>query len=379
MLPKINGITVPLDWSKIDTCAGGCTHGNYSWSTFDGSLSSYISGSGNFCKGAVLCKLNFEVNAASGSSPNTATPSYVFTLGWAHTCCGGTATPLDVCFCSGYPGSGSSSGCNQTDSSGVPASWERQFWSAYENFITEVITHFGSDASYKAQVGYIRLGIATGGGGVIPCPTQEMTVPSGAPLSLTVWQAYANTIFSYAASQSPPMIIEGSGYGGENIYITNAWADAVATAAISNGAGYGAESLAFHDLTLHASGSPCSNDWCNIFDSNFINSPKMLGLQTISPSDPSCTSDPGAALTCSLVYVLPFATERHANVFELGYPDLLCAYDNSSPEYTSAYCPSGYAPYGPYKTAIANAEAGVPRGTSVIGGSAKVSGSATVK
>ena len=157
------------------------------------------------------------------------------------------------------------------------------------------------------------------------------------------------------------------------------WADAVASAAISNGAGYGVESLALHDLTLYAEGMPCSNDWCGIFNTYFIQAPPMLGLQTVSQSDPSCTTDGGAGAACSLVYTLPFATERHANVFELAYEDLLCAYDTDTmPEYVTAYCPSTYAPYGPYQTAIANALAGQPSGTSTIKGRASITGSASV-
>jgi hypothetical protein len=269
-------------------------------------------------------------------------------------------------------------GCDQvTDTSGVPASWEQPSWWAYETFIKEVIEHYGTDVTWHSQVGYIRFGLTIGGTGVIPCPSEEMTVPAGAPLALPVWSAYANTIFAYAATQNPPMIVEGSGYGGA-APITTAWADAVASAAIANGAGYGAESLALHDLTLYSGGSACSNDWCGIFNNYFAQAPRMLGLQTISKSDPTCTSDPGPGLTCSLVFVLPFATERHANVLEIAYEDLLCAYDMATPEYVTSFCPTHSAPYGPYQTAIANVLAGKPKGTAVIGGSAKVAGNASV-
>jgi hypothetical protein len=104
----------------------------------------------------------------------------------------------------------------------------------------------------------------------------------------------------------------------------------------------------------------------------------MLGLQPVSQSDPSCTTDGGAGAACSLVYTLPFAT-RHANAFELAYEDLLCAYDTDTmPEYITSYCPMSYAPYMPYQTAIANALAGQPNGTSTIKGKASVTGKAAV-
>jgi hypothetical protein len=374
--PHITGITVPLSWALIDSCSTttNCTPGNYHWTTFDNSLAPYIAST---CSGSP-CQINFEVNAASGSSPNSATPSYVLTSMFAFSCCG-SALGMDVCFCPNYPGSGvSGTGCQHSqppDATGVPAAWEPEFIYAYKKFITEVITHYGSVVSWSSQVGYIRFGIGTGGGGVIPCPAQETTVPTSAPLNLAGWSTYADTIFSWASAQSPPMIIEGSGYGGENVTITTAWADVVAAAAISNGAGYGVESLAVHDQTLYAAGSPCSNDWCNSFNTYFIQSPPMLGLQTISISDPSCTSDPGASQTCSLVYVLPFGTERHANAFELAYEDMLCAYESG---YGGSTCTVGSATNG-YAAAIANALAGKPNGTAAVAGRATITGQAAVQ
>lgn len=287
-LPNITGITVPLAWSQIETSQGSYT----GWTTFDGTLSPYIASSGNKCAGGLACKINFEINAASGSSPNSATPGYVLTSSWAFSCCLLTEA-MDVCFCTDYPGSMGSSGClhNDSDTTGVPASWQQPFSEAYETFVKEVISHYSS-VSWSSQVGYIRFGLGVGGGGAIPCPSQEMGDPVGVKLSLLAWGSYASTIFSYAATRNPPMIIEGSGYGGVGA-ITTAWAEAVASAAISNGAGYGVESLALHDLTLYAEGMPCSNDWCASFNTYFIQSPPMLGLQTIGISDHRAPAIPG--------------------------------------------------------------------------------------
>src|SRR6202043_201539 len=103
-------------------------------------------------------------------------------------------------------------------------------------------------------------------------------------------------VFSYAESLNPPMIIESSGYGGENNVITLAYADAVAQNSISYGAGFGAESLAFHDMVLYSQEQPCSNDWCNVFNTYFGIAP-ILGMQNISKTaDAHCNTDPGAGL-----------------------------------------------------------------------------------
>jgi hypothetical protein len=172
------------------------------------------------------------------------------------------------------------------------------------------------------------------------------------------------------------MTIEGSGYGDQND-VGTAYADAVASAAASNGAGIGAESLALHDGTLYASGQPCSNDWCSIFNTNFFKAP-ILGLQSVDISEAGCTSDPGTGKTCSLAYVLPFGTQRHANVFEIANEDLLCAYGGSTYS-NGTHCPSGFSPYLPYQVAIQNAALGLPGSTSVTGGKASVSGTAVLQ
>jgi hypothetical protein len=193
------------------------------------------------------------------------------------------------------------------------------------------------------------------------------------PLTVSVWQNYANSIFSYAALQSPTMIIEGSGYGSPaQPNVGSAYADAVASAAVANHAGVGAESLALNDQFLYAAGLPCSNDWCNIFNTYYFQAP-IRGLQTISQSDPTCTSNLGPGNACSLIYILPFATQRHANVLEIANEDLLCAYGVS---YSGCSEPN---PFPPYVTALANAAVGQPSATSTTDGNAAATGKATLQ
>lgn len=393
VVQHIAGITVPVNWADVDDCSTPpnppvpCT--TYNWMAIDAAVTPYTGNIPPLClSGTEVCVINFEVNAASGGigihATNTATPYYVFTSAWASSCCG-SSPPVDACFCPNYPGDNpvSSPGCQNTqppDTTGVPAGWEQPFITAYEGFISAVVARYNSSgAGYK--VGYIRWGLGTGGGGVIPCPTQEMAPapptsngPS-IPLTLSVWQSYASTIFSFAASTHPTMLMEGSGYGNA-ADVGIAYADAVASAAAANGAGIGAESLALNDQFLYASGAACSNDWCNIFNTYALQAP-MLGLQTIDTSEPSCTSDPGAGKTCSLVFVLPFGTQRHANVFEIANGDLLCAWGGAA--YSSTPCPSMTSPYAPYKTAIQNAASGLPNSTSITSGSAVASGTGSVR
>jgi hypothetical protein len=203
---------------------------------------------------------------------------------------------------------------------------------------------------------------------------QETTLPTP-PVSLSIWGAFAANVFSYAQSQNPPMTMESSGYGGNDPTITLDWSDAVAQNSIPYGAGFGAESLAFHDMVLYLAGMPCSNDWCNIFNSYFGLTP-ILGMQPVSgTSDAYCSSDPGPFSSCSLVYILPFAIQRHANVFEIGSVNLLCAYYTV---YSNAGCTQP-APWNGFAAALAAAAQGQPVSTSAISGATTLSGGASIQ
>lgn len=404
VLPNITGITIPVNWAAVDACGSApCTPATYSWATgIETALLPYTS-TGQTCYGTVvspclcaggqLCKINFEVNAVKGAGSNNSTPSYVLdaagstwstscpAIGNVPACTTAAPNPVDVCFCNAYQGSGSppantcinNMNSPPVNTTGVPATWEIPFQSAYLGFIKAMIQRYNSGVTWHSQVGYIRFGMGVGGGGAIPCYTQETTLPTP-PLTLSVWGAFATNVFSYASSQQPLMTIESSGYGGNDPVITLAWADAVAQNSIPYGAGFGAESLAFHDMVLYSEGSPCSNDWCSIFNTYYGISP-MLGLQTISSSsDATCDSDPGAALTCSLAYVIPFGIQRHANVFEISSKDLLCAfYGAYSAPTTCTQQPNGFA------AALLAAAAGQPASTSAAAGSTMLSGSAILQ
>jgi hypothetical protein len=173
------------------------------------------------------------------------------------------------------------------------------------------------------------------------------------------------------------MTMESSGYGGEDGTITRAYADVIAQNSIPYGAGFGAESLSFHDMVLYSQGLPCSNDWCSIFN-NYFGHSSMLGLQTISPTaDATCDSDPGPGESCSLIYIIPFAIQRHANVFEIGSVNLLCAY-LAGYNVTNSECTES-APYNGWAAALAAAAQGQPASTSATAGAAALSGTASLQ
>jgi hypothetical protein len=302
--------------------------------------------------------INLIFAAASGSSPNSATPAYVTGTGWA-----GSSPPVDVCYCTNYEGnsgySNLGSNCYNTnhtlfDSSGVPASWEFPFYNAYYQFAQLLSTYYSelspSGSAITPYIGYIRFGLLTGGGTVVACP-------------------------------APAMTLNASMFGGEsfgtNGVVPIQWADDIARIAIANGFGITAESLQSADLTDYAAALPCSNDWCNLFNLYYPFAP-ILGLQTVDVSNPSCMTSCASSLTGSLVTVLPFGTQHHARVFEIKYVDLLCAYDQNS--YSSTNCPNPPdAPYAPYAAALANTAAGQPPSTSALSGAAGLAGSAAIR
>src|ERR1019366_2738513 len=226
---NITGLTLPMDWSFIDNCTSAlkpCSQQGlaYNWTNFDATFAPYTVGpcftghpSPCTCAGGVPCKINFEVNAATGATANSATPPYVFsdTPNWAASCpsvgkvpaCTSTTTPVDVCFCSAYTGlAGSPSNTcvnartPSSNTSGVPASWETPFQSAYLGFVQQVIQHY-STVSWHSQVGYIRFGMGVGGGGALPCYQEEtgtVGTPPTPPLNLSIWGVFASNLFSYA-------------------------------------------------------------------------------------------------------------------------------------------------------------------------------------
>jgi hypothetical protein len=411
---SVAGITVVVPWFKYDT--GSSTSGpilDTSLGTGLGLLDNHMQTVAGSSK-----KINLIIWAGTDAEPNTSTPPYVFTIGatgWPTTCslsfgCT-TTTPVDTCDCHNYhgsnftgPGSVGSNCTNQSggtvpfDGGGVPATWEQPLTIAYENWLNQLLFYYRPSGSsvIRNQIGYIRIGVGTGGGSVVACPNVEMNAFLGqtsAPaivLSEGIWKSYNNEIYSYVQSTAQSyglsaVVLEASPFGGVSLGMNDgtipiSWADDVAQVAIENGFGIGAESLSGTtdqgDLLLYSVGQPCSNDWCSLFNSYSSVAP-MQSLQTLSQSKPSCLNQSSTCnITGSLVTVLPFATQHQGTTFEIYYEDLLCAYDQNP--YSDSDC-TVPTPYTPYESALTNAAAGQPSGTSNLVGASNLSGPAAIQ
>jgi hypothetical protein len=415
--PSISGITVVISWQKYDV--GTVTSGPVlninvtapTLRTLDADMAS-IAGSSK--------KINLIVWAGTASGPggaNSSTPAYIFDTAWPMNCvsltiCSTTVGAVDTCDCHNYHGSkwptplGSKcANANSTafDGGGVPAAWEQPFYLAYENWLGKLLSYYNanntSGSNIRTQIGYIRIGVGTGGGSVVACPSVEKGIFMGGntapnpPLDETVWRNYNNSVYASVAQSSPTptMILEASPFGGLTLGMSDgntplSWADDVAQVAIANGLGIGAESLNGTsdqgDPLLYSQIQPCSNDWCGLFNSYYSISP-MRSLQTITPTNPNCLNQPTSCNgTGSLVTVLPFGTQRRATTFEIYYNDLLCAYDSDNYA-DSTYCPLispgvYLAPFLPYQQALANAALLQPNSTADAQGKTSLSGSSSI-
>jgi hypothetical protein len=229
VLPNISGIGVTVPWGQIDVCGtpagstqctispdddthcGATTFTSYDWCTLDALLSYYISNYGTSFAGK---KIALIITAVEDTSPNnptpatTVTPPYVFSTGYAS---GLGANPQDIVVCSGWKGDISAtscpayqntgsftssdyaiwningagpplgcfatnphlkcqtSACASPDYSGFPVVYEQPFMTAYQQFITALVHHYGpSSASAMGKVigpyiAYVRIGLAAGG------------------------------------------------------------------------------------------------------------------------------------------------------------------------------------------------------------------------
>jgi len=407
----VAGITVILPWKEYD-------HGNDTVGALLNTSTLPVLAS-DLTTAAGGKKINLIILAASGGvgsgGVNTATPSWVFDSAWVTGGCHCTwTTPLDVCYCNSYQGTSTNgwlntslvgSNCyNQStftsmltyDHSGVPAAWEPPFVVAYNQWLALFLPWAQANLP---NLGYIRIGVGTGGGSVVACPkVEEGNFPLQAsapatPLTESVWLTYSQAIYSAVALDvlGTGIVPEASMFGGETFgggdgMIPIDWADNEASVATNNGFGLAAESLSaasdIGDNVLSASGSPCSNDWCALF-SRYRTAP-VLGLQTLSESDPNCLGAPSTCnQTSSLLTALPVGTQNYARVFEVYYQDLLCAYDsgytNSTTPPNNGACEAISAGRQYYPAALSAAAAGQPTSVGEVWGAAKMSGKARLQ
>lgn len=332
--PHIDGITEMCGWSQIEA-----SQGVYDFSSCDKSVQSYI---GTPLKiGIVIAPISF------GS--NTFTPAYVYTYAYAQSL---GAKQLDYCVCndnlSSYPGSGHTpmnSCAHSNDTTAYPAVWETPFQTAYRAFIAASMAHFNS-VSWKSQIAYIRFGRSSGGETNDRCETELIKLVGSIDTLHSDWVGNAQGNDTIESSQPHTFPLENSIACSPSAGCS--WADEEAATATSLGIGIGSEGASNHDIYAYNLGRPTDSDWAHLFDTYY-----GLGLvqqtQTLTQSNPG-----GGGRAGSLVPLMPFETQHHANTLELYVQDLYCTY---VPGYHDASgCGSGYAAYVPYQQAIGNAQ-----------------------
>lgn len=333
--PHINGIAEICGWSNIET-----SQGVYNFSSCDKEVTNYV---GTGLKiGIVIAPISF--------SSNTFTPSYVYSSSYAQSV---GAKQLDYCVCNGslatYPGSGRTpmnTCAHSGDTTAYPAVWEVPFQTAYRALITAAMAHYNS-VSWKSQIAYIRFGRSSGGETNDRCESQLLTLVNNNIDTLhNDWVGNAQGNDTHEANQPHTFPLQNSvacsPAGGCS------WADEEAATQTSMGIGIGSEGASNHDITTYGEGRPTDSDWANLFDT-YHGLGLVQQLQTLGQSSPA-----GAGKAGSLVSLLPFETQHHANTIEVYVQDLYCAYYPGYHDNTG--CQSGYAAYIPYQTAIAAAE-----------------------
>jgi len=355
VIPNVDGVVIVSQWSSIESSSGSGS-GGYTWTSLDNAVNKFVGQTG----WDASKKVGIVLSPVSDGHSNSSTPAYVYTSGWATTV--GASAPLDQCTCTDYAGDSgapthngcwSQSGGGSTDTSGMPAVWEKPFYKALENFYSAAVTHLNSTSTtYSPYIAYIRMGLSTGGEEYPHCSAnlETLVTPSTAAELETVWTTYADTMFIYehGLGSEQPLMAAPNGNGTNTGVPSDAWADTEAQDALNEGITLGSEGLQYTDLFT----TPCSNDWCNTF--TFTPTPLIKEQQTYSQSNPAqtiCTSLGGYGNndTNSLVCLLPFV-EGKVNSVELYPGDVFLAFDSNT---------TGYSTYGAaYATAISNLRTG---------------------
>jgi len=207
--PYIDGVALPITWAPTDTTS--CTSGTacslmFSFQSFATLINPYI---GKTCGSSLpgrgsghSCIIDIDARPVSNASPNSDTPSYVFSLYWQQWA--SAANPQDAAFCAGYPGSTpagnpsppgppnygyaniGSNNCTsptsctpETLATGIPAIWEPPYVQAIDNWWAALILWASGHSSLTvpattpaapvSQIGYIRFGFSIGSEATINC------------------------------------------------------------------------------------------------------------------------------------------------------------------------------------------------------------------
>jgi hypothetical protein len=287
------GANIYVEWAAVDQ--GPTANPQYVWSSIDSAIQPWT---------AVGKKVNLIVWDVADDTTNTSTPTYVLNnLGSANI----------------------TAACNSGEV--TPNYFSSAFQVPYKAFMQQLIQYYGSNPS----IGYIRFGLAQGGE---TYPNQGFDSDPDCSAAFTAWGwtptawvSYLTSMLAYETTlNSPKQLMVGI----NTVNMDTSIPDQVAAFAVSNKIGFGSQGLQESDITSYQAGQPCTADWCNLF--NQYQGQVPLELQTATQSDPT-----GGGMTGSLVALLPFAAQRHANIMEIYYQDWLTGYDPSYPGYDPAY------------------------------------------
>jgi hypothetical protein len=217
---------------------------------------------------------------------------------------------------------------DKVEVSGMPATpvfWEPGYINNYEKFMQAVVREFGNES----WIGYIRFGIGVGGEDY---PENNFNVDpqatAWAPYGLTEqkWTQYSLSVLDFESTlNSPKLLMVGiNQFQNKDPQLS----DAVAARAVQYGFGFGTQGLTVGQIQAYESGQWVYANWAPLFNQYAGQVP--LEIQTTGQTSPPGTTDVG-----SLVPLLPFALQRHAQIFELYPEEWLVANDPSHPNYKS--------------------------------------------
>jgi hypothetical protein len=294
--PNVCGADFFVPWSGVDNGPGKSPR--YNWSSVDDEIQPWI-------QAGKEVNLIFWAVSYPGGGP-ASTPSYVL-------------SQVDTFQCG--------------TSAITPVFWEQPFITNYQAFMSATIQKYGGNAS----IGYIRFGLGTGGETFIVdgfnSPTCQSVLQKYG-YSLQVWENYLYQMLDYEKSLNSHTQLMVS-LNQLSVPSTDySLPDAVAARAVQDGIGIGNQGLQQSDISQYQSTQTCGADWCALFNANQGKVP--LELQTVFASDPD-----GSGQTGSLVSLMPFGVQRHAQILEIYFVDWLTAYDPSYSNYTAYH--SAYA------------------------------------
>jgi len=278
--PLVCGAEVYVVWSEVDKGPGA--NPRYNWEIVEKQMSPWV-------KAGKM--INFIVWAIGyGQASSRAIPAAIL-----------SKVPKTTCNAYGT----------------VPIFWSKEFMSAYQEFMSAFVEKWGSNPS----VGYIRFGLGAGGESYPACMFELMR---HGEYSDDRWRKYLFDMMDYEKSLNSPKQIMVSLIGQKPEVSRD-----IAEHAVKLGFGFGIQSLNADAMQKHRSGGTCNGDWCRLFEKYHGKVP--LELQTFARTEASGEG------TGSLVDLLAFGVQMHAQIFELYLQDWLAASDKDDPNFKSVH------------------------------------------